>query len=37
MGTTVEDKSNAEKLAEPIAKELIEDNAFVQNQIRNGD
>ena len=34
---TVEDKSNAEKLAEPIAKELIEDNAFVQNQIRNGD
>ena len=34
---TVEDKANAEKLAEPVAKEMIENNNFVQNQIRNGD
>ena len=34
---TVEDKANAEKLAEPIAKEMIENNNFVQNQIRNGE
>ena len=32
---TVEDKANAEKLAEPIAKEMIENNNFVQNQLRN--
>ena len=34
---TDEDKANAEKLAEPIAKEMIENNNFVQNQIRNGE
>jgi len=34
---TVEDKANAEKLAEPVAKEMIENNNFVQNQLRNGD
>ena len=32
---TVEDKANAEKLAEPIAKEMIENNNFVQHQLRN--
>ena len=32
---TVEDKANAEKFAEPIAKEMIENNNFVQNQLRN--
>jgi len=32
---TVEDKANAEKLAEPIAQELIMNNNFVQNQLRN--
>jgi hypothetical protein len=32
---TVEDKANAEKLAEPIAKEMIMNNNFVQNQLRN--
>jgi cytochrome c553 len=32
---TVEDKVNAEKLAEPIAKEMIENNNFVQHQLRN--
>ena len=32
---TVEDKANAEKLAEPIAKEMIENNNFVQNKLRN--
>ena len=34
---TVEDKANAEKLAEPIAYEMIMNNNFVQNQIRNGE
>ena len=34
---TVEDKANAEKFAEPIAKEMIENNNFVQNQLRNGE
>lgn len=34
---TAQDKANAEKLAEPIAKEMIENNNFVQNQIRNGE
>ena len=34
---TVEDKANAEKLAEPIAQYMIENNNFVQNQLRNGD
>ena len=34
---TDEDKANAEKLAEPIAKEMIMNNNFVQNQIRNGE
>ena len=34
---TVQDKANAEKLAEPIAKEMIENNNFVQHQIRNGE
>jgi len=33
---TDEDKANAEKLAEPIAYEMIMNNNFVQNQIRNG-
>ena len=32
---TDEDKANAEKLAEPIAKEMIENNNFVQHQLRN--
>jgi len=32
---TVEDKANAEKLAEPIAQEMIMNNNFVQNQLRN--
>jgi len=32
---TVEDRANAEKLAEPIAKEMIMNNNFVQNQLRN--
>ena len=32
---TVEDKANAEKLAEPIAQEMIENNNFVQNKLRN--
>ena len=34
---TDEDKANAEKLAEPIAYEMIMNNNFVQNQIRNGE
>ena len=34
---TVEDKANAEKLAVPIAYEMIMNNNFVQNQIRNGE
>jgi hypothetical protein len=34
---TAQDKANAEKLAEPIAQEMIENNNFVQNQIRNGE
>jgi hypothetical protein len=34
---TVEDKANAEKLAEPVAQYMIENNNFVQNQLRNGD
>ena len=34
---TAQDKANAEKLAEPIAKEMIMSNHFVQNQIRNGE
>ena len=32
---TVEDKANAEKLAEPVAQEMIMNNNFVQNQLRN--
>ena len=32
---TVEDRANAEKLAEPIAKEMIMNNNFVQHQLRN--
>ena len=32
---TDEDKANAEKLAEPIAYEMIMNNNFVQNQLRN--
>ena len=34
---TDEDKANAEKLAEPVAYEMIMNNNFVQNQIRNGE
>ena len=34
---TDEDKANAEKLAEPIAYEMIMNNNFVQNQIRYGE
>jgi len=32
---TVEDKANAEKLAEPVAQKMIMNNNFVQNQLRN--
>jgi hypothetical protein len=34
---TVEHKAFEEAIAEPIAKEMIEENAFVQNAIRNGE
>ena len=32
---TAEHKALEASIAEPIAKEMIEDNAFVQNEIRN--
>ena len=32
---TVEDKAFEEALAQPIAQEMIEENAFVQNSMRN--
>ena len=32
---TAEDKAFEEALAQPIAQEMIEENAFVQNSMRN--
>jgi hypothetical protein len=33
----MEDKQVQSDIAEPIAKEMIEDNAFYQNKIKYGD